>query len=409
MELKALVYAQSGGPTSVINASAYGVIREGQARGYRVLAAIGGIEGILNESLVDLADEDDEQIELLKHTPAAAFGSCRKKMPRFEQDASPYEAILKIFRKYNVKCFVYNGGNDSMNTCAKIAAFFARNHYDCNVMGVPKTIDNDLLGTDHAPGYGSAAKMIATTMREIALDTSVYAKGRVTVVEIMGRDAGWLTASGALSLVGGPGPDLVYVPEIPFDTDSFLRACKSIYDTKQTCLVAVSEGIRDKDGSYVCSQAKTDGKDAFNNIQLGGVGIYLASKITQETGIKTRAIELSLMQRCAAHIASLTDVQEAEQVGRHAVAFADEGMSGKMVTILRTQSPNYEATYGVAELALVASGTQSMPAAFLSEDGCHVTQAYLDYALPLIAGETVQTYQNGLPVYANLKKRFITK
>jgi len=404
---QALLYAQSGGPTSVINASAYGVITEARRQGIKTYVALKGIEGLLCGKISDIDNEDNDQIELLRYTPASAFGSCRVKLPAHSQDKTKYEQILDIFRKLNIRYFVYNGGNDSMNTCSKIADFMQENDYECYVCGIPKTIDNDLLLTDHCPGYGSASKFIATACSEIALDTNVYAHGRITVVEIMGRDAGWLTASSALASVYGAGPDLIYLPERPFDLDSFTQKCKDVYEKNHSCLVAVSEGIRDNDGKYICSYANDEHKDMFNNTQLGGVGAYLASYLTKKTGIKTRAIELSLMQRCSAHIASLTDNEEAVLAGKTAVESVVGGITNKMVAFKRESNSPYKISCVLAPLCEIAHGTQSMPDKFIGEDCCSVTKEFIEYATPLIMGEVKLKYENGLPVFAKLKNDVI--
>lgn len=408
MEKYALLYAQSGGPTTVINASAYGVISQAKKLGIKAYVALNGIEGLINGLISDTDAEDDQQLELLRYTPASAFGSCRLKLPHHTQDLSSYNKILEVFKKLNVRYFVYNGGNDSMNTCSKIADFMQENDYECYVCGIPKTIDNDLLLTDHCPGYGSASKFIATVMSEIALDTKVYAHGRITVVEVMGRDAGWLTASSALATAYGEGPDLIYLPERPFDIESFCQKCKEIYAKKHSCLVAVSEGIRDKDGKYICSYATAENKDMFNNTQLGGVGAFLANTLTEKTGIKTRAIELSLMQRCSAHIASLTDNEEAVLAGRRAVDSVVNGISNKMVAFKRESNAPYKISCSLAPLSEIAHGTQSMPDEFIGKDGCSVTDEFISYASPLIKGEVNLKYENGLPVFAKLKNKVIT-
>ena len=404
---KAVLYAQSGGPTSVINSSACGVIREAQKQNLKIYVALNGISGILDKKIVDVSKEDDRELDKLCGTPASAFGSCRIKLPDHTQDDRLYQAILETFQKLNIRYFIYNGGNDSMNTCAKVAAYMKEKGYDCNVIGVPKTIDNDLLATDHCPGYGSAAKYIATTFYELALDTAVYKNGRVTVVEVMGRDAGWLTAASSLAGLSGYAPDLIYLPERPFNLDEFIEKCKEIHSKKSSCLVAVSEGIRDKDGTYICNYAKSSEKDAFNNTQLGGVGAYLAEEVTRRTGIKSRAVELSLMQRCAAHIASATDVQEAFEAGRQAVLAAVNGETGKMIVFQRISSNPYQIKYVPTKLDDIAKFTQSMPDEFIGEDGASVTPAFIEYAKPLIQGELPIEYKNGLPVYAKLKNELV--
>ena len=404
---KGLLYAQSGGPTSVINASACGVIRQAQKEGLKVYAALNGIDGIFKGTIVDLATEDDKEIDKLCGTPASAFGSCRIKLPDYKVDDSKYFEMLEVFKKLNIRYFIYNGGNDSMNTCAKVAEFMKNNDYECYVIGVPKTIDNDLLLTDHCPGYGSAAKYIATTCYELALDTAVYRQGRVTVLEIMGRDAGWLTASSALAGLNGGAPDLIYLPERAFDLDEFCKKCQEVYAQKKSCLVAVSEGIRDKDGTYISAYAKSSEKDAFNNVQLGGVGAYLADIVTKRTGIKSRAVEFSLMQRAAAHLCSKTDVEEAFEAGRCAVKAAVAGETGKMIAFKRVSSEPYKIEYVCAPLDDIAKFAQSMPEQFISEDGTFVTDEFIKYAKPLIQGELALEYKNGLPVYAKLKKDLV--
>lgn len=408
MKKHALLYAQSGGPTSVINASAYGVIAEAKKHGIKTYVALNGIEGLLKGKISDVSNEDDKQIELLRYTPASAFGSCRLKLPHHTNDATQYEKILEIFKKLDIRYFVYNGGNDSMNTCSKVADFMQENNYECYVCGIPKTIDNDLLLTDHCPGYGSAAKFIATACSEIALDTNVYAHGRVTIVEIMGRDAGWLTASSSLASAYGDGPDLIFLPERPFDLQVFTQKCKDVYEKKHSCLVAVSEGIRDKDGKYICSYANKENKDMFNNTQLGGVGSFLASYLTENTGVKTRAIELSLMQRCSAHIASLTDNEEAVLAGKTAVESVLNGITNKMVAFKRESNSPYKMVCTLAPLCDIAHGTQSMPDNFIGKDCCSVTKEFIDYATPLISGEVNLKYENGLPVFARLKNEVVT-
>ena len=408
MKNYALLYAQSGGPTTVINASAYGVIKRAQELGVKVYVALNGIEGLLAGRISDISNENPEEIEKLRYTPASAFGSCRLKLPVHTVNDEQYKVILDVFKKLNIHYFVYNGGNDSMNTCSKIADFMQENDYECYVCGIPKTIDNDLLCTDHCPGYGSAGKFIATACNEIALDTDVYAHGRVTIVEIMGRDAGWLTASSALASVYGEGPDLIYLPERPFDIDSFIEKCKKVYEKRRSCLVAVSEGIRDKNGKYICTYAQESKQDMFNNTQLGGVGSYLASLVTEKTKIKTRAIELSLMQRCAAHIASKTDNDEAVMAGASAVDAVVNKINNKMVAFKRESNAPYKMVTTLAPLCDIAHGTQSMPDEYIGEDGCSVTQAFIDYATPLIYGEVNLEYKNGLPVFAKLKNDTIS-
>lgn len=381
-----LLFAQSGGPTAVINASAAGVIAAAQEHGFeRILCAHYGMDGILKEDFFDVTDISAEQLDLLAKTPASAFGSCRFKLPSAEKDEKIYKTITEIFEKYNVSCFVYNGGNDSMDTCNKVANYFRKINFGCNVIGVPKTIDNDLVGTHHCPGFGSAAKFIATSMAEIALDTDVYQKGRITICEIMGRDAGWLTASSVIAK-----PDLIYLPEVTFDTAEFFDRALDVYNKKGKCLVALSEGIRDRNGNYIGAVGTLD---SFNHTQLGGVAAYLADCITQKFGVKTRAIEFSLLARCSGHIQSLADKTDAEKCGRYAVQLAAEGKSGVMVTLTEQR------TCQCLDLNGIANEVKSVPQHFITENGSNVSDEFLQYVLPLAEGEVQRNYCNGIPVY----------
>lgn len=298
----ACIFGQSGGPTAVINASMYGVVSAALASENitHVYGAQYGIKGVLEDKLFDMGAENAEELKLLLNTPSSELGSCRYKIAEPEEDDSDYKRILEVFKKYDVRYFFYNGGNDSMDTCNKISRYMSSVGYECRVIGVPKTIDNDLFGTDHCPGYGSAAKYIATSCMELYKDTCVYSTGTVNVVEIMGRHAGWLAASAALASYKGCGPDLVYLPERDFDMDSFCADVERVYKEKGKALVVVSEGIHYADGSFV-SEAKTSSNDGFGHVQLGGLAVMLASVLHQRIGVKVRGIELSLLQRAAAH------------------------------------------------------------------------------------------------------------
>lgn len=392
-----LLFAQSGGPTAVINASAAGVISQAKKSGFEnVLCAHFGMDGILKEDFFVVTDITNKQLELLAKTPASAFGSCRFKLPQESKDPTIYEKITEIFKKYNITCFVYNGGNDSMDTCNKVANYFKKIGFPCAVIGVPKTVDNDLVGTHHCPGYGSAAKFVATAMTEVALDTAVYEKGRVTVCEIMGRDAGWLTAASVLAK-----PDLIYLPEAPFDTTSFFDKAAEIYAKKGRCLVALSEGIRDKNGNYIGAVGTLD---SFNHTQLGGVAAYLADCLTQKYKIKTRAIEFSLPTRAAGHIQSLADQQDAFRCGKHAVELAVKGTTGAMVTL---EMQNGKSVCGSLDLNQVANEVKQVPQEYITENGSNISEEFLRYLLPLIEGEVHHDYKNGVPVYfdsSTLKK-----
>ena len=398
----ACLFGQSGGPTSVINASAYGIITEGLKNESitKVYAMHHGIKGALNDDLIEITTDDYEEIEKLLYTPGALFGSCRLRLKDYLVDDSEYKKILEIFKKYDIRYFLYIGGNDSMDTCMKLDLFFKEVGYECYVIGVPKTIDNDLILTDHCPGYGSAAKYVATTLTEIALDTDVYKKGRVTIVEIMGRDAGWLTASSHLANINGDVVQLIYLPEVAFNMDEFLRDVERIYKEKKKVLVAISEGIRDKDGKYILEYQGTTESDKFGHMQLGGVGQVLAGIVNQKLGISTRAIELSLPQRCAAHLGSLTDVKEAEKAGSWAVKYAVKGESGMMVAYKRVS--DYKIVYKTAKLTDVANQVKEFPREWII-NGNSISNEYLTYALPLIKGESYPKYSNGLPSYSKLK------
>jgi len=401
-----LLFAQSGGPTAVINASAYGVFREAFSHDEitKVYAARFGIDGVLAEDFVDVGKIDEREIEKLRQTPGAAFGSCRHKLPK-DQGADEYAKILAIFKKYDVRYFVYNGGNDSMDTCNKIASYFAASDYDCKVVGVPKTVDNDLACTDHCPGFGSAAKFVATVCHEIAIDTAVYAKGRVTIVEIMGRDAGWLTASAALATAHGAGPDLVYLPETPFDFDGFVAQCKKVLESRGRCLVALSEGVRTSSGDYVGATSAVAAADGFKHAQLGGVASRLADKLTSEQGLKTRAIELSLLQRCAGHLTSATDVSEAEAAGAEAVKAALAGKTNVMISFERVSNDPYRIVCRAVCLDDVANAVKTVPPEFYDEQNACVTKEGVAYLAPLIQGENFPEFDDGLPVYSRVHPR----
>ena len=402
----ACVIGQSGGPTSVINSSAYGVIRTALDTDCitKVYGAAHGIKGVLEDKLYDMGEEDAYELSLLMNTPSSELGSCRYKMADPDKDDTDYKRILEIFKKYDVRYFFYNGGNDSMDTCDKISRFMEKSGYECRVMGVPKTIDNDLYNTDHCPGFGSAAKYIATSCAEVYKDAHVYDTGMIVIIEIMGRHAGWLAASSALAGLVGCGPDLIYLPETNFDMDQFLADATRFYKEKGNCIVAVSEGIHYADGSFV-SEAKTSATDGFGHAQLGGLASLLASVVKEKTGAKVRGIELSLLQRCGAHLASKTDVDEAFMAGEVAVLSAVGGETGKMVAFAREYvDGKYNCVPKLVPLTGVANFEKKVPAEWILPDGKGVTQDFIDYALPLIQGEPERATENSLPRYARLKK-----
>ena len=409
----ALVFAQSGGPTSVINASAAGVFIEGlnSENVTAVYGAAHGIRGILNEEFYDMSKEDVKELELLKNTPSSALGSVRYKLKDASVDDTDYKRILEVFKKYNVRYFFYNGGNDSMDTCNKISKYMAKSGYEINVIGVPKTIDNDLYGTDHCPGYASAAKYIATTVMEINLDAKVYDTPMVCVIEAMGRNAGWLTAAAALANYKGLGADLIYLPEVDFDVDKFVKDVEEVCKKNNNkCIAVVSEGIHDKDGTLICEAlGKKGARDSFGHAQLGGVAATLANLIKEKTGFKTRGIELSLMQRCGAHCASGTDIEETFEAGREAVRAAVNGETDKMVCYERKAGDKYEIEYKLLPLELAANTEKTVPLEWITDNGTGVSEEYVKYALPLIQGECNMVKEDGLPRFAHLKKVMVEK
>ncbi|MBM6896398.1 6-phosphofructokinase [Pseudoflavonifractor capillosus] len=406
----ACIIGQSGGPTSVINASAYGVIRTAldNPNITAVYGAAHGIKGVLNDRLYDMSQEDAHELELLLNTPSSELGSCRYKIADPDVDDTDYKRILEIFKKYDVRYFFYNGGNDSMDTCSKVSRFMAKSGYECRVMGVPKTIDNDLFGTDHCPGFASAAKYIATSCAEVYKDARVYDTGMVTIIEIMGRHAGWLTAAAALAGVVGCAPNLIYVPEVDFDMDKFLADVTSIYEKNGNCIVAVSEGIHYADGSFV-SEAKTSATDGFGHAQLGGLAAMLANIVKERTGAKVRGIELSLLQRCGAHLASQTDIQESFLAGKTAVEAAVAGETDKMVGFECSRENGYECKTKLFNLSEVANFEKKVPLEWINEAGNGINQGFIDYALPLIQGENTRATEHGLPRFARLKKVLASK
>ena len=402
----ACIFGQSGGPTAVINASAYGVIRAAldAPEITKVYGAAHGIKGVLDDKLYVMDEEDPEELKLLLNTPSSELGSCRYKIADPEKDDTDYKRILEIFKKYNVRYFFYNGGNDSMDTCNKISRYMESVGYECRVMGVPKTIDNDLYGTDHCPGFASAAKYIATSCMEINKDARVYDNGMITIVEIMGRHAGWLAASAALATEFGSGPDLIYLPETDFDMDKFLAEVDEVYAKNDKVLVAVSEGIHYADGTFV-SEAKTSSTDGFGHAQLGGLAAMLADIVKKHTGAKVRGIELSLLQRCGAHLASLTDVNEAFGAGQEAVKQAVAGVTGKMVAFKREYvDGKYTCKYELLPLSEVANYEKKVPQEWINETQNGLTHEFIDYVLPLIQGEPEIPREGSLPRYAKLKK-----
>ena len=402
----AAVIGQSGGPSAVINASAYGVIKTALESDCitKVYGAHHGIVGILNDRLMIMDEENPQELELLLHTPSSALGSCRYKIADPEVDDTDYKRILEIFQKYNIRYFFYNGGNDSMDTCNKVNRYMQKVGYECRVFGVPKTIDNDLFGTDHCPGFASAAKYIATSIMEVARDCKVYDKGMITIVECMGRHAGWLTAASALAGLYDAGPDLIYLPETDFSMTTFIEDVKRIYKETGNCIVAVSEGIHYENGDFV-SEAKVAANDGFGHAQLGGLATILAEVLKEETGAKVRGIELNLLQRCAAHLASETDIEESYMAGKVAVENAVNGINGRMIGFERgIQDGKYACRTKLIPLMEVANVEKKIPREWINEAGNGVNHQFIEYALPLIQGEPDLPKQDSLPRFAKLKK-----
>ena len=402
------IVGQSGGPTAAINATLAGVIKGAMQSEYidKVYGMKNGIDGLLADTVICLNSyfEDEKSYETLKRTPAAALGSCRKKLP-LESDPKykqTFEKIIEQFKKYDIRYFFYIGGNDSMDTVAKLSKYTSECGYEVRVIGVPKTIDNDLLGTDHTPGFGSAAKYISVVMQEILRDTAVYTVKAVTIVEIMGRDAGWLTASSEVGrILGLPSPDLVYLPERAFDMDEFFADLKRILEEKPNVVVAVSEGLQFADGRFVGESTQGGAVDAFGHKYLAGTGKALELAVKEKLGCKVRSVELNIPQRCASHIASLCDIEESFGVGKAAVSAAEQGVSREMMVILRNDDAGepYSSVYGHMDIDLIANRTKFVPKHFINERGNHVTDECLRYILPLIEGECYPEYKNGLPVF----------
>ncbi|MDF2614602.1 MAG: 6-phosphofructokinase [Clostridia bacterium] len=405
------IVAQSGGPTSVINASACGVIMEAfkQECIQEVYGAQNGIEGLLNQELFDLRREDIRQIELLKHTPSSALGSCRYHLPSLAEDETTYKKIFEIFEAYNIKYFFYIGGNDSMDTVHKISGYAKQIGYSLCAIGVPKTVDNDLMHTDHCPGYGSAAKYIATTISEMAEDANVYKSNIITVVEVMGRNAGWLAAAGALAVKDNEKlADLIYLPETVFDFKKFHKDVETLYKEKGKVLVIVSEGIRNAEGGYIAEQ-QAQQHDIFGHTQLGGVGQALGNYIMHHITKRVKVVEYGILQRCAAHCASETDISEAYMLGREGVKEAVKGNTGCMIALHRVGNKPYTCTTLLVPLEKVANFEKKIPSEWINEDGNYVTEDCIEYMKPLIAGECYPPADEGLPVYTKLEKHFIGK
>ena len=406
MNTKNVMVAQSGGPTVAINASLSGVIRGVmESDSYdTVYGAVNGILGILNNEFINLTDMmqgHPEYLDRLETTPAMYLGSCRHKLPDYLDDDSSYVFIFKQFELYNVGAFFYIGGNDSMDTVLKLSDYGKRIGSDVRIIGIPKTIDNDLCETDHTPGFGSAAKYIASSILEIAHDTFIYAVKSVTIVEIMGRDAGWLTAAAALARNEyNTAPHLIYLPEVPFDKEDFLLDVKRLLFERNNVIIAVSEGIRVASGNYISASEKS--VDTFGHSQLSGAGKALEFLIKEKLGVKVRSVEVNVLQRCAAHLASQTDLSESVSLGKKAVALSEEGVTASMVTMNRVSNDPYTIEYGYAEIRNIANEAKTVPLEWINDAGNNVTDELISYLTPLIQGESKVHYENGLPVYMNV-------
>ena len=399
-----VIVGQSGGPTAAINSSLAGVYRTAKDRGAKKVYGMRfGIQGLLQEKYVDLSEHIATELdaELLKRTPAAYLGSCRYKLPGIHEDVTVYERIFEILEKLDIEAFIYIGGNDSMDTIKKLSDYAIIKGHSCKFVGCPKTVDNDLALTDHTPGYGSAAKYIGTSLKEIIRDSFCleYDNGLVTVVEIMGRNAGWLTGAAVLSKGEDcTGPDLIYLPELPFDVDKFMDKVRELLSKKPSVVVALSEGIRDASGTYVCELGTAaDYVDAFGHKQLTGTAAYLCNVIAGELGCKTRAIELSTLQRAASHLASRVDILEAYQVGGAAVKAADEGDTGKMVVLERLSDDPYQCGTEVKDVHKIANDEKLVPREWINEEGTYVTEYFLTYVKPLIQGDVSPIMVDGIP------------
>ena len=406
-----IIVGQSGGPTAVINSSLAGVYKTAKERGFhKVYGMLHGIEGFLDEMYVDLSTQihSDMDIELLKRTPSAFLGSCRFKLPEIHENPEIYEKIFSIMNKLEIEVFIYIGGNDSMDTIKKLSDYAIVKGHEQKFLGVPKTIDNDLALTDHTPGFGSAAKYIAASTKEVIRDAMglSYKRKLITIMEIMGRNAGWLTGATALAQTEDCcGPDLIYLPEIPFDVDRFLKKCSDLLEKKPSIVIAVSEGIKVPDGRYVCQLAGgSDYVDAFGHRQLAGTAGYLASFLAAKTGCKTRAVELSTLQRSASHMASRVDINEAFMVGGAAVKAADEGDSGRMVVIDRVSDDPYMSAAGIYDVHKIANNEKLVPRSWVNREGNYVTREFIDYVEPLIQGDYQPFMVNGLPQHLVLKR-----
>lgn len=410
MTKKNLIVGQSGGPTAVINSSLYGVVSEGIAHSDEigeVYGMVNGIEGFLEDRILNFREAlPGEQLDYLKHTPGAYLGSCRYKLPESLEDPV-YPLLFEKFEEMNIGWFFYIGGNDSMDTVSKLSRYAAKTGSSIRVIGEPKTIDNDLVHTDHTPGYGSAAKYVASTVREITLDASVYEKKSVTIIEIMGRHAGWLTAASALARkYKGDNPFFIYLPESAFDTEKFLKDVENAFEKNCNVVVCVSEGIHDADGTFICEYDSSVGTDTFGHKMLAGCGKYLENLVRDRLGVKARSVELNVSQRCSASLISAADQKEAVSAGRFGVQAALNGETGKMVSFVRRQAEDgsYQMECGLEDVNLICNEEKEVPAEWITENGSDVSEEFIKYVTPLVQGSVnVPLGEDGLPVFVYRK------
>lgn len=402
---KNMIIGQSGGPTSVINSSLAGAIdcAMNSEEINNIYGMINGIEGLLDDNIISLSEmfrHMPQELNRLKHSPAMFLGSCRYKLSDSPEE---YAKVFEMLKKHDIGYFIYIGGNDSMDTVKKLSDYAKANEIDVKIVGIPKTIDNDLVGIDHSPGFGSAAKYIATCVREVAYDTSIYSIKSVHIIEAMGRNAGWLTASSVLARADYmPAPHLVYLPEVAFSVDKFVSDVKKKLEEYNSVIVVVSEGIKDENGEYISAAQSTEA-DKFGHAQLSGASAYLKTVIEKEIGCKVRALEPSVLQRSAGHIASLTDVNEAFNLGTVAVMAATEGQSGVFSTLRRTSDKPYCVEYGTEDVAMVANNEKTVPREWINEEGNDVKEEMVRYLKPLIRGVVQTPYRNGLPDYIDVR------
>lgn len=410
MSRKNLIVGQSGGPTAVINSSLYGVVSEGRRHPdaiEHIYGMINGIEGFLKETILDFAEVlPGEKLDGLKSTPGAYLGSCRYKLPESLEDPV-YQKLFKKFEEMNIGWFFYIGGNDSMDTVSKLSRYAEKIGSDIRVIGEPKTIDNDLVHTDHTPGFGSAARYVASTVREITIDANVYEKKSVTIIEIMGRHAGWLTAASALARkYTGDNPLLIYLPETAFDQEAFLRAVERAFEKNCNVIVCVSEGIHDAQGTFICEYDNSVGTDTFGHKMLAGCGKYLENLVRNRLGVKARSVELNVSQRCSASMMSATDQQEAVKAGEFGVQAALNGVTGKMISFIRkeAQDDSYVMECGLEDVNDICNEEKTVPLNWITSDGSDVTEDFIRYARPLVQGTVEISYgEDGLPAFVYRK------